>query len=247
MGNRVRRINLIIIMMVVAVLTGCGNYGRIQSVGEKGTTETIESQEENKKENKEENKEQINKQEEIKENTESSIEESASLEEETTVEPIKESEKETTEISMEESKEQESQPTQEAEEPIETPKPSEKPVSSNNDKLAKIEKEAAVIEKKLQEETTQSELNQLSEEIYELWDSELNSIWKQLMEKMNIEDKKLLRMEEKEWIAYKEEEIQKLLKENEGESILTMKSNLKGAELTKARVYVLAEYLSEYE
>lgn len=49
--------------------------------------------------------------------------------------------------------------------------------------------------------------------------------------------------EEREWISYKESEIANAGAEAEGGSMQALLENDKGAELTKARVYELIEYL----
>lgn len=118
------------------------------------------------------------------------------------------------------------------------------PLPSVNDELVNISEEAQALENKLETEAlSQVEMNITASEIYQLWDDELNVIWNQLKEKLNLEAMEALTAEEREWITFKENEIQKAGAEFEGGSMQPMVESLKGAELTKARVYELAEYL----
>lgn len=110
--------------------------------------------------------------------------------------------------------------------------------------LAIVEEETAALENKLQTEVlSQAEMTETASKLYQLWDSELNAIWSLLKEKMDRAAMDTLTAEEREWIAYKETEIQKAGAEYEGGSIQSMAEYMRGAELTKIRVYELAEYL----
>ncbi len=110
--------------------------------------------------------------------------------------------------------------------------------------LESVEEAAMSLENKIQtEELTQLELNETTMDIYRLWDDELNQIWSYLKLKLDAESMEKITADEREWISYKESEISNAGTDYEGGSIQAMIENEKGAELTKARVYELAEYL----
>lgn len=99
------------------------------------------------------------------------------------------------------------------------------------------------IEKKQEEAVTQLEMNETAEEMYRMWDDTLNAVWGLLKANLNEADMEVLRKEEREWIASKEAEVQAAGQENEGGSLQPLLEAMKAAELTKARVYELAEYV----
>lgn len=115
---------------------------------------------------------------------------------------------------------------------------------SIDNELTLIEQLASDLEDELQkEDLTQSDMTKISSQLYQLWDNELNTIWAKLKETLDTATMETLTKEEREWISYKEEEIKKAGAEYEGGTMQPMVENDKGAELTKARVYELAEYL----
>ena len=93
------------------------------------------------------------------------------------------------------------------------------------------------------DDLNQSEYNLKAKELYDLWDSNLNTIWGNLKKVLSTEEMEQLLSEQREWIAWKEEEIKKAGAEYEGGSMQPMVMHLKGAELTEIRVYELLEYL----
>lgn len=115
---------------------------------------------------------------------------------------------------------------------------------SIDEELAGVEQEAADLENKLnKEDLTQTEMNTLSSDLYQLWDTELNAIWNQLKEKLDSSAMDSLTNEERKWITKKENEIKRAGADYEGGTMQPMVECLKGAELTKDRVYELADYL----
>ena len=102
-----------------------------------------------------------------------------------------------------------------------------------------------MIEDKLQNDSslTQSEMNTLSGDLYKLWDDELNSIWARLKEKLDESTMDQLTQEERQWISDKDEQVEAAGKEAEGGSLQPLLENDEAAEITKARVYELAQYL----
>lgn len=110
--------------------------------------------------------------------------------------------------------------------------------------LAALEEEAQQMNDRLQSgELSQIEMNRLSGEIFQLWDDELNSLWSRLKEKLDADAMEELTKEEREWIQRKDQEVQAAGKEMEGGSMQPLLENDKGAELTRKRVYELAERL----
>ena len=86
-------------------------------------------------------------------------------------------------------------------------------------------------------------MNQLSKELYLLWDNELNSLWSRLKEKLDADAMKQLTDEEREWIQWKDLEVKAAGSEAEGGSLQPLLENDRAAELTRNRVYELAERL----
>lgn len=110
------------------------------------------------------------------------------------------------------------------------------------DELAEIEQK----EKKLTEgieSMSQQDMNRTYEEIYTLWDDELNSIWKRIKERIDEERMKELTKEEKDWIEYKEARVKRAGEEFLDGSAQPMAEYSVAARLTKERVYELAEML----
>ena len=103
---------------------------------------------------------------------------------------------------------------------------------------------AAELEYSIQnDDMPQIEYNEKARQLYDMWDMDLNTIWSDLKLVLNEEEMEKLLEEQREWIAWKEEEIKKAGAEYEGGSMQPMVMHLKGAELTEIRVYELLEYL----
>ena len=98
------------------------------------------------------------------------------------------------------------------------------------------------IEKKQKEAVTQMDMNITAAEMYQLWDDTLNIVWGLLETNLNEADMNVLRKKEREWITFREAEVQAAGQECEGGSIQPLVEAMKAADLTKARVYELAEY-----
>lgn len=116
--------------------------------------------------------------------------------------------------------------------------------NSPDDELASVEDQAAELEKRIQKEAlTQTELNTLTEELYKLWDTELNQIWSELKNSLDEDTMQKLTDEERNWISGKDKEVREAGAQYEGGSMQAMAENEKAAELTKNRVYELIKYL----
>ncbi len=111
--------------------------------------------------------------------------------------------------------------------------------------LEETEKKASEIQQKMEtdESLTQLDYNELSKELYTLWDDQLNTFWKQLKASLDEDTMNNLTAEEKEWIQEKDRKIQEAGADYAGGSLQEEVMNQTGADLTRARVYELAGYL----
>lgn len=109
--------------------------------------------------------------------------------------------------------------------------------------IAESAEKAAEIEEKLRKSYIQSDLNRYSGQIYQIWDDELNRLWGHLQDTLKQDEMDALREDEIAWISYKEEEVDVVGNEFAGGSMEPCARNIRGAELTKARVYELLKYL----
>lgn len=116
-------------------------------------------------------------------------------------------------------------------------------VSDIDAELADTEAKAAELQGRIDSAMAQADINILSGELYKLWDDELNSIWGRLKTILPADTMEQVTDEEIAWINEKETAMEAAGLEAADGSMQLMLENLKGAELTKARVYVLAEYL----
>lgn len=107
--------------------------------------------------------------------------------------------------------------------------------------LAQVEEQAKKQMEKLQSAVTQMDMNEASDELYQLWDQELNDIWKRLKGTLSEAEMSELTKRQREWIAFKEEAGRAAGSECEGGSIQGMIIAQKKAELTRERVYELAD------
>lgn len=93
------------------------------------------------------------------------------------------------------------------------------------------------------EALSQSELNQYSYEMYQIWDDMLNTLWSYLKDSLSEEEMNALTEEELVWIAEKESETAAAGAEFEGGTMQPYLENTTAAALTKERVYVLLDLL----
>ena len=111
--------------------------------------------------------------------------------------------------------------------------------------LTEAEEKASALQKKLTEDSSlkQSDMNVLSNDIYLIWDDLLNELWAVLKDALDEKTMNALLEEQRAWITMKEAEVIKAGEAFAGGSMAPLVSNQKGAELTRIRVYELAEYL----
>lgn len=112
--------------------------------------------------------------------------------------------------------------------------------------VGEIEKQYEEMKHRLKnDDLNQLDMNFLAKDIYVLWDDEINKIWGYLKDMLNKEAMDQLTTEQREWITKKENEIKEAGSLYEGGSIQPMIEFLKGAELTRDRVYELMELLNK--
>lgn len=110
--------------------------------------------------------------------------------------------------------------------------------------ITNIEEQSDSIKDALENEVvTQAEMNEKSQELYELWDGALNYLWGELKKVLSEEEFEKLRDEQRTWIAQKEEAVETAGKEFEGGSLYPTIVNSEAAEITEKRVYELYELL----
>ena len=100
--------------------------------------------------------------------------------------------------------------------------------------------EADRLEEELQNAAAQADMNEISGQIYAVWDNALNTIWEILKENKDEESMETLTEEERYWIRRKEETVQEAGAEVEGGTLYSLVVNSKAADLTRKRVYELA-------
>lgn len=127
---------------------------------------------------------------------------------------------------------------------VEEGSPESQPADQIRQHVEEVQKQADELEKKLeQEDLNQMEMNQVSADLYKLWNDELNDIWQYLKANMPDEEMQKLTEEERAWISSKEAQIAEEGKQYEGGSIRPLAENSLGAQLTRERVYELLEYV----
>lgn len=115
-------------------------------------------------------------------------------------------------------------------------------VDNLKENLTFAEDWAASIEDSIRNDLlTQTELNEKTWELYDLWDSTLNSVWDVLKKTQDAAIMNSLTVEEREWIALKEQAVAEAGADYEGGTMQAMIRNQTAAEMTKARVYELIE------
>lgn len=110
--------------------------------------------------------------------------------------------------------------------------------------ITSIEEQSDSIKSSLENDPlTQMEMNEKSQELYELWDGALNYLWGELKKTLLEEEFEKLRDEQRIWIADKEKAVEEAGKEFEGGSLYPTIVNGEAASITEKRVYELYELL----
>ena len=120
--------------------------------------------------------------------------------------------------------------------------------SSLDDYMASVREQADSIEAYLEQTaTTQADMNQASQELYELWDGAMNVLLDALKESLSDEEFEALLSEQSDWSAAREKTAAEAGKDFEGGSMYPLIVNSEAAALTEARVYELYELLKQAE
>lgn len=109
--------------------------------------------------------------------------------------------------------------------------------------LAELEAREAELNQEADSYADQSTINITAQEIYTLWDDELNSMWARIREILPADSFDALTQEQLAWIADKEAAVEAAVAEIGGGSMSASVEFGTGADITKERVYQLAEYL----
>ena len=110
--------------------------------------------------------------------------------------------------------------------------------------MASIEEQSDSIKYSLENDPlTQTEMNEKSQELYELWDGALNYLWGELKNTLSEEEFEKLRDVQRTWISEKEKSVEEAGKEFEGGSLYPTIVNGEAADITEKRVYELYELL----
>lgn len=91
----------------------------------------------------------------------------------------------------------------------------------------------------------QQQMNAHSAEWYKIWDDELNSLWSRLSKELDAETKAKVLEEQRAWIKRKEGNAKAAGIEVLFGSLQPLVESETAAEMTRARVYILAGYLAE--
>lgn len=113
-------------------------------------------------------------------------------------------------------------------------------------KLREVEDTVAPISKKLTEDMylSQTEMNELSSEVLEMWDEFLDEVEDALEDNLSKKAYKAFEQEQEAWEKAADEEVKAYATEFGGGSIAPLISNMEMAEKIKYRVYDLAKYFT---
>ncbi len=109
------------------------------------------------------------------------------------------------------------------------------------------EEQAGGLAEELKNTTGQQDMNVITTQMYIIWDDALNAVWKMMDTELGESEMEALRTEERNWITYRDEEVEAAGQKFAGGSMEAMQRSLKAAELTRARVYELIEYAKNRE
>ncbi|MDD6039387.1 MAG: DUF1311 domain-containing protein [bacterium] len=108
-----------------------------------------------------------------------------------------------------------------------------------------IEKKVEELEALLADDDMQLTITMISEEVYHIWDDELNSLWSRFSNAADAKTKKLVLEEQRTWIQKKEAELNRIAADYEGISAKQLLLNQAAGDYTRNRCYELAKYLAQ--
>ena len=118
-------------------------------------------------------------------------------------------------------------------------------VESVQDEIARVEEQSREHCDIDSSDMGQQQMNYHSAQWYKLWDDELNSLWSRLSDELDAETKAKVLEEQRTWIKRKEGNATAAGVQALGGSLQPLLESGTAAEMTRARVYVLAGYLAE--
>lgn len=121
----------------------------------------------------------------------------------------------------------------------------ENAVESIEEEIARIEEQSRKHCAVDTSNMVQVEMNYHSAQWYELWDNELNSLWSRLSKELDADTKAKVLEEQRAWIKRKEGNVVAAGVQALGGSLRPLLESETAAEMTRARVYVLANYLAD--
>lgn len=115
-------------------------------------------------------------------------------------------------------------------------------IESLKESVGYTESIARYYEKQIKDDSlTPREISEKTKELYEAWDYRLNDVWKVLKQTKDAETMSALTVEERQWIAMKEQAVAEVGTKYIDQARQETAMNRKAAELTKERVYELME------
>lgn len=121
----------------------------------------------------------------------------------------------------------------------------ESTTESIQDELARVEAASRKYENADWGSMGQQDMNRTTAQWYQLWDDELNSLWRRLSDELDADTKAKVLEEQRAWIKRKEKNIIGAGMQAYGGSLQPQVENTVAEEMTRARAYILAEYLAE--
>lgn len=118
-------------------------------------------------------------------------------------------------------------------------------VESIQDEIARVEEQSREHLDIDSSDMGQQQMNYHSAQWYKLWDDELNSLWSRLSDELDAETKAKVLEEQRAWIKRKEGNATAAGVQALGGSLQPLLESGTAAEMTRARVYVIAGYLAE--
>ncbi|MBR5093683.1 MAG: DUF1311 domain-containing protein [Oscillospiraceae bacterium] len=115
---------------------------------------------------------------------------------------------------------------------------------SLQEELRKVERLAACYRDAGLTAETQAEMNAAAALPYQVWDTELNSLWARLQTELDAAARETLLQEEIEWISLRDQLAAQALEDYRGGSIYPMLLQEENASLTRVRCYQLARILA---
>lgn len=112
------------------------------------------------------------------------------------------------------------------------------------DYMATVETQSNALKSSLEkDELTQTEMNQKSGELRDLWDAALNRMLEEAKKVLPAAEMEKLTAEQTTWLEFRTQAVETAGKAVEGGSMYPLVVNMEAARLTEARVYELYERL----